>query len=96
MKVSNAIKPWHAPRNEACAHNADPAQACTCKRIRAKRPYKQIVVRDGARVLILRVYPDGELEVHEKRRRSAYRDTVAGVYDRAVRVGALAKRRAGK
>lgn len=87
-----AIKPWHRPKNDDCPQNADPEHDCNCKRIRDKKPYKQVRVREGNRELILRVYPNGELSVHEKRRRVRYADKVGDVYDRAVRAGRLSKK----
>ena len=89
----------HSPKNEGCPHNQNPEQACTCKRQKIRKPYRQIRVHDrnvghGIRPqLVVAVWPDGRIEIREHKRRLSISVTAGTIYERALIQQALAERR---
>lgn len=95
------VKPWHNPRRlsggDFCPHNLDITQDCTCKRVRVRKGFKQVMVHDagvGHNVspnIVLEIWPkNGVLVLREKRRRKRYTTSTADVYGWLVRREALA------
>jgi len=78
---------YHKPRNEACHHNENPDQPCTCQgpKTRSRKPFRVCRVRDNSAKLIkpdivLEVHPNGVLVFREKGRRTSYETTAASVF----------------
>jgi hypothetical protein len=95
----------HKPRNEACHHNGDPDQPCSCQgpKTRNRKPYRVCRVNDGNAPsairpeIILEVHSNGTLVFREKGRRTSYSTTAgnvfAGLVWKEARAKALAKKK---
>lgn len=89
-----AVKDWHSPRNNECAHNDDAEKDCTCKRIVKRKPFRQVRVEDptashGVRKhIIAEIHPNGRLVLRESGRRLRVETTLAVVYENGLaRIG---------
>lgn len=91
-----SVKEWHNPRNDECAHNADVARDCECKRPRNKKPYRRVAVTDsgvGHRVnphLVFEIYRNGTVVLREKGRKKRFAITAGDVYRIMMQREALA------
>lgn len=96
------VKPWHNPHGD-CLNNGDIYKDCTCKRVRNKRPFKEVVVHDEGvahnvkPVIVMEIYQhNGVISFREQRRKKRYVTTAAEVYAWLVRGEALAAMAARK
>lgn len=101
------VKECHSPSNEECLNNSDIYKNCTCKRVRARKPFKRVLVHDegvGHNVspnIVMEIYTqNGAIAFREKRRKRRYHTSTADIYAWLVRKEALAamtaKRKARK
>lgn len=100
---STNYKDHHDPHSETCPHNADPENACECKRVVNRKPFRVCRVTDksvghGIRPsFVCEVWPDGRLVIREQGRKLRVVTTLGTVYEqclmRDARNAILAKRK---
>ena len=103
-EIHAKISDWHSPRNEKCAQNYDADLDCTCKRVRHRKNYRVVRVKDdsvphGVRQrIILEIHPDGTIILREQGRRktNSYSTTTGKIFGgllwRQAMIAAKAKR----
>lgn len=94
----------HNPLNDGCPHNEDASNACECKRVVNRKPFKVCRVTDksvghGIRpAFVCEVWPDGRLVIREQGRKLRVATTLGTVYEqclmRDARNAILLKRKA--
>lgn len=83
-------KDHHDPHNPACPHNQDAANACECKRVVNRKPYKVCKVEDrsvghGIRPQFsIEIHPNGRLVIRELGRRLRVEDSLGAIYERGL------------
>jgi hypothetical protein len=78
----------HKPRNEACGHNHDPNNHCTCPtpKHRNRKGYKICRVTDShaphsvSPDIVLEIHGNGVLVFREKRKRKSYSTTAGAIF----------------
>ena len=102
------IHAWHSPQNSLCAQNADIDAACTCKRVVERKPYRVVRIHERnpphrvSDKLVVKLWPDGRMEIREHGRRFSVTVQISYVYDRAkwrqamLEAAAYHKAKAGK